>query len=267
MKRVAAFAAASLVLASGAQAQEMVTLDARPGVTQSFVILGMAGRQPEAVALLYVGAGGRIDLRSEEGEVKFAARNFLPRSGGDFARNGVLPVVMDAPSDQGELTEGYRMGAEQTRDARAVLMELKKRYPALPIYLVGTSRGTISAAYLGRELGEEVAGIVLTSTMFGGNNPRRQAPTLRGFDYARIKTRLLFVHNREDACEHTPYASAARLAPRYALISVQGGKPAESASCEPFSAHGYFGREAETVDAISAWMLNKPFAKEIGNPR
>ena len=241
----------------------MVTLAPRAGVTQSFVILGMEGRQPDAVALLYIGAGGRINLRREEGEVKFGARNFLPRSSGEFARNGLLPVVMDAPSDRVELTEGYRSSREQTIDARAVVTELNKRYPALPIYLVGTSRGTISAAYLGRDLGDEVAGVVLTSTMFGSSNPKRQAPTLRGFDYARIKARLLFVHHRDDACEHTPYASAARLAPRYALVSVKGGKPAESGSCEPFSAHGYFGKEAQTVDAIAAWMLKKPFPAEV----
>lgn len=242
----------------------MVTLATRPGVTQAFVVLGMEGRQPEAVALLYVGAGGRINLRREEGQVKFSARNFLPRSGGDFARNRVLPVVMDAPSDQVDLTEGYRTSAEQTVDARAVVQELRKRYPALPIYLVGTSRGTISVAYLGRDLGDGVAGVVLSSTMFGSSNPRRQAPTLRGFDYARINAPLLFVHHRDDACEHTPYASAAKLASRYALVSVKGGKPAESPACEPLSAHGFYGVEAPTVDAICAWMLKKPFVKEIG---
>ena len=260
--RVFAFLAA--LASAGAAAQEMVTLATRPGVTQSFVILGMESRQPEAVAVLYVGAGGRINLRREEGQVKFSARNFLPRSGAEFARNGLLAVVMDAPSDQVDLTEGYRTSAEQTVDARAVLQELKKRYPALPIYLVGTSRGTISVAYLGRDLGDEVAGVVLSSTMFGSSNPRRQAPTLRGFDYARIKTPLLFVHHRDDACEHTPYASAAKLAPRYALVSVKGGKPAESPACEPLSAHGFYGVEAQTIDAIAAWMLKKPFTKEVG---
>ena len=241
-----------------------MTLATRAGVTQSFVILGMEGRQANAVALLYVGAGGRINLRAEEGQVKLSLRNFLSRSGREFARNGLLPVVMDAPSDQVELTEGYRTSTEQAVDARAVVSELKKRYPALPVYLVGTSRGTISVAYLGRDLGDEVAGVVLTSTMFGSSNPRRQAPTLRGFDYARIKAPLLFVHHRDDACEHTPYASAAKLASRYALVSAKGGKPAESHACEPFSAHGFYGVEAQTIDAIAAWMLKKPFTKEVG---
>lgn len=261
MKRLLAIVAACA--APLAAAQELITVPSRPGVTQSFIVLPMGANAPAAIALLYVGAGGRINARSEDRQVKFGARNFLPRSAADFVRNGVLPVVMDAPSDQTELTEGYRMGSEQTADARAVVAELKRRLPGVPVYLVGTSRGTISAAFIGRDLGGEVAGVVLTSTLFGSNNARRQAPNLRGFDYGAIQSQLLFVHHREDGCEHTPYAAAARVVPRYELISVSGGKNAESGPCEPFSAHGYFGREAATVDAIAGWMLKRPFPKQI----
>ncbi|HEY5898927.1 MAG TPA: hypothetical protein VIV54_15265 [Burkholderiales bacterium] len=244
-------------------ADELVSVESRAGVRQPFVILDGGAVQAHAIALLYVGGAGRIGARGEDGVVKFGAKNFLPRSRAEFARNGVLPVVMDAPSDQAELTADYRKSREQSADARAVIAELKRRLPGLPIFVVGTSRGTISAAFVGRDLGGEVAGVVLTSTMFGSGNPRRQAPTLRGFDYAGIGSRLLFVHHRSDACEHTPYDAAARLGERYALVSVSGGKPPESAPCEPFAAHGYFGREPQTVDAIAAWMLNRPFAKEI----
>ena len=44
---------------------------------------------------------------------------------------------------------------------------------------------------------------------------------------------------------------------------VRGGKPPESGPCDPFAPHGYFGREAETVDAIAAWMLKKSHPKDI----
>ena len=246
-----------------AASPELVSVPSRPGVTQSFVILPIAARTPQAIALLYVGGGGRINARMEHGEVHFGARNFLPRSAAEFARNGVLPVVMDAPSDQMELAEGYRTGAEQSTDARAVIGELKRRFPGLPVYLVGTSRGTISAAYVGRDLVAEVAGVVLTSTMFGGGNPRRTAPTLRGFDYAPLASKLLFVHHRDDGCEHTPYSGAARLGSGYELISVSGGKPSESAACEPFSAHGFYGVEGPTVDAIAGWMLKRPYPRQV----
>ena len=253
---------AALGAAPCAASPELVSISTRQGVTQPFVILPMAGA-PQAVALLYIGGGGRVNARREDGQVTFGARNFLPRSAAEFARNGILPVVMDAPSDQSELTDGYRMGPEQSVDARAVVAELKRRYPGLPVYIVGTSRGTISGAYISRDLGAEVSGVVLTSTMFGSGNPRRQAPNLRGFDYGAIRTPLLFVHHREDGCEHTPYAAAERLAARHDLVSVSGGRPPESGPCDPFSAHGFFGVEGATVDAIAGWMLKRPFAKQV----
>jgi pimeloyl-ACP methyl ester carboxylesterase len=256
---LAAAMAASPCVAS----EELARVATRPGVTQPFVILSMRGVEPAAIALLYVGGAGRINARDDEGHVTYGARNFLPRSGAEFVRNAILPVVMDAPSDQGELSDAYRMGAEQTADARGVIGELKKRFPALPVYVVGTSRGSISAAYVGRDLGPQIAGVVLTSSVFGGPNPKRQVASLRGFDYGAIQSRLLFVHHRDDACEHTPYAAAARLGARYDLISVSGGQPAQSGPCEPLHAHGYFGKEAQTVDAIAAWMLKRPFLREI----
>ena len=240
----------------------MVTVPSRPGVTQSFVIADMGGRAPQALALLYVGGGGTIHLRMEDGQVKFAARNFLPRSRAEFARNGIVPVIMDAPSDLEELSEQYRSGEEQTADARAAIAELRKRYPGLPVYIVGTSRGTLSAAYLGRALGDEIAGVVLTSTVFIAP-PRRPALSLRDFDYASIKAPLLLVHHRDDSCSVTPYWAAARVGERYALVSVRGGKSADSPACEPLAPHGFYGKEAGTVDAIAAWMLKRPFAKDI----
>jgi pimeloyl-ACP methyl ester carboxylesterase len=256
-------AIAALAAAAPLAAHELVTVASRPGVTQSFLVIDTGSVKPQAIALLYTGGGGRIDLRREDGELKYRPHNFLVRAAADFARNGVLPVVMDAPSDQNELTDDYRRGSAQSADARAVVRELKQRFAGLPVYLVGTSRGTVSAAVLGRELGDEVAGVVLTSSMFGSSNVRRQAPNLRGFDYGAIRARLLLVHHREDGCEHTPYASAERLAARYPLVSVSGGKPPQSGPCEPYAAHGYFGREAETAAAIAAWMLGRPFPKDI----
>ena len=48
-----------------------------------------------------------------------------------------------------------------------------------------------------------------------------------------------------------------------ALVTVRGGKRAQSPPCEPLAQHGFYGKEAETVDAIAAWMLGKPFPKDI----
>ena len=78
-----------------------------------------------------------------------------------------------------------------------------------------------------------------------------------------MKVPILFVHHREDACESTPFHEADLLGARFPLVAVKGGKPPESGPCEPFAPHGFYGKEPETVDAIAAWMLKKPYRKEI----
>jgi hypothetical protein len=253
----------ALAFAPCASAQEMVSLQTRPGVTQSFLIAGMGGRKAEAAAVLFTGGGGTINLRMEGGRPKFGAGNFLVRARGEFIRNGVLPVILDAPSDHArEMPDHFRAGEAHRQDVRAVLAEVRKRYPGLPLYLVGTSRGTVSVAYLAAALGDEVAGAVQTSTLFFGGGPARAA-ILSSFNWSSIKVPLLFVHHADDSCVATPYLEARRLEPRYPLVTVHGGKPPESPACEPQAQHGFYGKDAATVDAIAAWMLNKPFAKEI----
>jgi hypothetical protein len=252
-----------IALCGAAFCQEIVTLQTRPGVTQSFFIADRGERKFEAAAMLLIGGGGNIGLRLEEGRPRFAQGNFLPRSRREFIRNGILPVILDNPSDQPDaMSDAFRESREHYTDIRAVRGELYKRYPDLPVFLVGTSRSTLSVAYLARRLQTDIQGAVLTSSMFytGGRNPR---PVLVGFNWSQIRPPLLFVHHQDDGCGATPYGEAARLGGRYPLITVRGGKPPESGPCEPLSNHGYFGKEAETVDAIAAWMLKKPYPKEI----
>jgi hypothetical protein len=253
-------------LAGEAAAQELVRLQTRPGATQSFFIANMGGRKAEAAAMLLIGGGGNIRLRLEDGQARFAQGNFLPRARREFIRNGILPVILDNPSDQqaGDgMSDAFRESREHVTDIRAVRGELEKRYPGLPVFLVGTSRSTLSAAHVARALEAELKGVVLTSSLFYSGSGQRARQVLAGFDWSQTKLPLLFVHHEDDGCGATPYRDAARLAARYPLITVRGGKPPESAPCEPMSNHGYFGKEAETVDAITAWMLGKPFTKEI----
>ena len=180
-----------------AKAQEIVTLQTRPGVTQSFFIANMGSRKPAAAALLLIGGGGNIHLRSEGGVVKFSTGNFLPRSRREFIRNGVLPVILDNPSDQqaGQgMSDAFRQSAEHASDIRAVAAEVKKRHPGLPVFVVGTSRSTVSAAYLAGALQGEVAGAVLSSSLFY-TDIRARFPALAGFDWSSVKMPILFVHH------------------------------------------------------------------------
>jgi hypothetical protein len=256
-----------LGLVAAAPAQEIVRLSTRPGVSQSFFVASLP-QNPQAVAVLFPGSGGLIRLRQEKGQIRFGQNNFLVRSRGEFVKRGVVAVIVDASSDYqsgGGMSDNFRLGSDHFTDVSVVVGDLGKRSPGLPIFLIGTSRGTISAAALGARFASGLSGVVLTSTMFrpAGARSNEPGPGLSRFDFTTIKVPVLFVHHVSDECGVTPYGDAARLADKYPLISVLGGRAPESGPCDPFSAHGYFGKESETIEQIVNWMLKKPFLEEV----
>ena len=246
-----------------AYGQEIVTLQTRPGATQSY-FLARAPQSPQAVAVLLPGGGGNIRLRTEDGQIRFGPNNFVVRTRTEYINRGVVAAIVDAPSDQQTgMADEFRLGEQHHTDISAMVEDLKKRFPGIPVFLVGTSRGTISAAALGKRMGKSVDGVVLTSTVFLPSSGRRSQPGLSGFDFSSIAAPLLFVHHVDDGCGVTPYYAAKRLADRYPLVSVTGGQPPQSEPCEALSAHGYLGKEDETVEAIVNWMLKKPYRNNI----
>jgi hypothetical protein len=244
-----------------ASAEDIVTLPTRGGVTQSYLLAAPDGGKAQAVALLFAGGMGRVDLERETARRGPDRGNFLVRSRQLFAQRGIAAAVMDAPSDEtAGMNDEFRLGSSHAADIAKVVADLKSRFPGAPVFLVGTSRGTLSAASAGKQLGQAVDGVVLTATLFLAAGQR---PGLSGFDFATIPSPVLFVHHVDDGCAYTPYSSARRLAGRFPVVSVSGGRPAESKPCEAMSAHGFLGKEPETVGAIANWMLKRAYPREI----
>jgi len=252
----------ALLAATGAAAAEdIVILSTRGGVTQSYLLSSPPPGKARAVAILFPGGAGKVELEREAARVLLDRGNFLVRSRRLFTGSGIVAAVMDAPSDQPRGVEDeFRLGSSHAEDVGRVVADLKSRFPGLPVFLVGTSRGTISAASTGKRLGPGVDGAVLTATVFLAS---RRQPGLSGFDFSSIPVPLLFVHHVDDGCDYTPHSAAKRLADRYPVVSVSGGLPPQSKPCEAMSPHGFLGREADTVDAIAKWMLKQPYPLEI----
>lgn len=242
-------------------AEDIVSLATRGGVTQSYLLSAPETGKPRAVAILFPGGAGKTDLERESARKVLDRGNFLVRSRRLLAAGGIVAAVMDAPSDRASgMDDDFRLGDAHAEDIGKVIADLKTRYPGLPVFLVGTSRGTVSAASAGRRLGKTVDGVVLTATLFLAT---RQQPGLSGFDFGAIPSPLLFVHHAGDGCAYTPYAAAKRLSDRYPLVTVSGGSPPQSKPCEAMSEHGFLGREAATLEAIANWMLKQPYNREI----
>jgi pimeloyl-ACP methyl ester carboxylesterase len=255
------------LLATGVAAAEpvaeIVTLQVRDGATQSFLLVADPSVAVEQVVVLFSGGAGNVRLRAASLRPAFAERgNFLVRTRYRWAEGGFASAVVDAPSDRAELglDDTFRSGRTHAEDIGKVVADLRRRFPNAQVTLVGTSRGTVSAASVAGHLQGQVDRVVLTATLF---NASRGGAGLSGFDYRTIKVPLLFVHHVDDACPATPYATARRLSSAWPLVSVSGGHAPESGPCDPLAPHGFFGREAETVAAVKAWIRGGTFPAQV----
>ena len=242
---------------------ELVTLPVRENITETYLLVADGATPVEQVVLLFSGGSGQVKLRPISTTPAYAERgNFLVRTRYLWSTDGFASAVVDVPTDhQGSgLDDNFRLSQTHADDIAKVIADLRQRFPKAKLTLVGTSRGTVSAASIARYLPTAVDKIVLSSTLFSAS---RNGSGLSSFDYTTIKAPLLFVHHADDGCGVTPYSGARRQGSSYPLITVHGGKPAESGECDPLAAHGYFGKEAETVNAIKSWIRGSAFPSEI----
>ncbi len=233
-----------------------VVVSKREGAEQVFLFMKV--KRPVASVILFAGGGGTLNI---ENGVIGKDSNFVVRSRFRFAREGFNVAVVDAPSDQRNL-RGYRDTLFHALDIKGVIAYLRKA-SNVPVWLIGTSRGTISAANAASRLKEGGAdGLVLTATVFeqsGGGG------TITDVDLGSITVPTLFAHHKKDRCFVTPYAAVAphmkslRNAPKVEQITFEGGLPAQDSHCGNQGPHGFLGIEDEVVRAIGNWIkANNP---------
>lgn len=251
-----ALAAALVAMAAFAQEPRVVDLPTRPGVTQRFLYVPAA--QPVAAAILFAGGDGGLRIDAS-GRFGWGGGNFLVRSRKRFADRGVSVAVIDAPSDRQSppYLSGFRLSPAHAADVRAVVAWLRDE-TKLPVWLIGTSAGTFSAAATALA-GVGADGLVLTSTIVVD---RRGGRTVATMPLETLRMPVLVVHHRDDACPSTPYAEVPEMfaklapAPRSKLVTFDGGRN-EGDPCEAFAHHGYPGLEPQVVEAIVEFMLGK----------
>jgi pimeloyl-ACP methyl ester carboxylesterase len=242
-----------------AAADQLVSLTKPGGAALRYILTTDPGRAPapETGVILFTGGEGRVGLAKG---IPQPGANFLLRSRALFAQDGLAVAVYDPSDEIGTLSDAARMSAVHREEVEQVLADLKARTGVRKVYLVGTSRGTISAAYLATALKGQVDGVVLTSTLFASS---RAGPGLSGFDFSSIPQPLLFVHHTADGCKSTAPGYAKALGTRYSVIWVDGVEGSEGDACGPYSAHGYLGREPATVRAMSDWILSRKLVAKV----
>jgi pimeloyl-ACP methyl ester carboxylesterase len=221
----------------------------------------------QAALVLLAGGGGHVDL-DRKGCVRALKGNFLVRSLTLFHRAGFSTALVDAPSDHpGEDgLKGFRIALQHADDLGKIIADLRKRAKA-PVWVVGTSRGTISAANAAARLSGSNApdGVVLTSAvMSGGSGGRRPWATQTVFDFRleAIAAPVLVVGHASDNCPRTPARlmgniTARTNAAREQVVTVSGGPGGAQTgldACQGRTPHGFVGQEAAVVAGIARFI-------------
>lgn len=256
----------SWIAAPARAAQEIVTLETRPGVTVKVLIMTSSGSS-KGTLLMFPGGSGANHF-SERGVKIRLSNNFLVRSSNQFMKQGFVIAIVDVPSDQANgMNDQFRTSKDHTEDIKKLLDQFDQKLPK-PIFLVGTSRGTLSAAHLAISFKEQrLGGVVLTSSIGASKGG---GMSLFNLPLEEITLPVLFVHHREDGCWASRFNDALQLqkritgSPRTQFIEVLSGDPARSGPCEALSLHGYLGKEREVVTAITDWIQGKPVVEKIG---
>lgn len=244
--------------AYGQVVQKVVDIPTRPGVSQKMVVL--FPQNPKAAVILFAGGHGGLQI-FPNGSFKWGEGNFVVRTRQLFAEQDLLVVIVDAPSDRQRppYLSGFRQRPEHVADIKAVIEWIREQ-AKVPVWLVGTSRGTQSAAYVATELNglDGPDGLVLTSTILT-DEKGRPVPAM---PLGKLHIPVLVVHHKQDGCGHCSFSDVPGLmekltsAPKKQLLTFEGGEN-RGDPCEPFAYHGFNGLEREVVSQIAAWIHTK----------
>lgn len=238
--------------------QEVREIPTRPGVTVRFIYA--RAENPVASAVLLQGGSGAIGIYPN-GTTQ--SGGFLATGAERFARNGISVAVPDAPSDRRNLQD-FRATPEHAQDI-AALMAFLRQQANVPVWAVGTSNGSLSAASAATTLKDKGPdGIVLTAAVT--KRPVSQAHPVTDAPLGEVTVPVLLVHHKEDGCQVTPYAAmpdllaALKSARKTELIGVEGGSPGSGPPCGG-GHHQFLGIEDAVTNAIADWIRRNPPGK------
>ena len=235
-----------------------------------------AGKPTAAVAaILLVGGGGWVDI-DQAGCPQRLKGNILVRTAPRLRAAGVTTVLVDAPSDWpgDDGLAGFRIQAPHAADLGRVVADIRARTGARTVWLIGHSRGSLSAANAAARLSgtEAPDGVVLASAMLVGENSKRKpwvAQTVFDTDIKNFRGALLLVGHAADNCvrsvpEQMDAVLAGANAARAQAVRVTGGpRPAGRApslsACEVHEPHDFVEQDGLFADGVLRFIQGGRF--------
>ena len=237
------------------------------GSRTTYSLAGLSDTARAALVLL-AGGGGFLDL-DDQGCTRKLKGNTLVRSRTLFHRHGFVTALVDAPSDHQKKDGlgGFRITSRHAQNIGRVITDVRDR-TGLPVWPIGTSRGTISAANAASRLAGAGApnGLVLTSPVTSGRQGARKpwvAQTVFSVRLESIRMPVLVIAHAADKCIRTPPSLAGEITEktngeREQAVVVTGGPGADGdqsvKACQGRTPHGFVGQEAEVADGITRFI-------------
>jgi hypothetical protein len=269
---LALLVAAAAAAPASAQGPKAVTIDSnltvreRPYSPQIFVLA-------RASVILLAGGDGVLDLiqtGSQAGDIRELQGNFLIRSARRFLNARLNVAMLDAapalPAPNG--LNNQRLTQAHADHIGAVIGVVRNRWPGRPVWLVGTSNGTLSAVNAAARLtGASLPnGVVLTSAVTAPGTAPEEAGTVLAANpgLANITVPTLVAWHAQDQCALSLAASAEAVfngltslpAARKGKFIATGGSPnVAMPRCSAFGRHGFNAAEQAMVGAIANFIF------------
>jgi hypothetical protein len=250
---------------------EVITLRTHGASTTSYSLaLPPASAPPEGrMALVLLPGGPGYLALDQQGCATKLKGSSLVRSRDLFHQAGLITALVDAPSDhRGEDgLGGFRLTGQHAEDIGKVIADVRQR-TNVPVWLIGTSRGAISAASAASRLTGPAApdGLVLTSPVTSGKAGGRKvwvAQTVHGARIETVRMPVLVVVHAGDRCIRSPPGLAKKIAARangvreQTVTVIGGAAPSRGVSveaCQGRTPHGFLGQEAEVAAGLARFI-------------
>ena len=187
--------------------------------------------------------------------------NFLIRARRHLVTDQVVTLLVDCHTKVGDICRPeYQSSKERYEHVKAVVNAARVKLPAIKeVYLLSTSMGSISSAFIALNGQKEFAGVIHTASV--DPTAPKSYVQLKDFDYSAIKTPQAFIHHVEDPCSMTPYGYFQFISEKYKvpLISVSGGSDFQGAPCMAFTQHGFRGKEIMVMRHVLKMLNTSPW--------
>jgi hypothetical protein len=248
---------------------KVVSVATHEGTTTLYALsLPAGGARPAAVLVLLAGGGGFVNL-DDAGCPRALTGNSLVVMAPILHSLGYATALVDAPSDRQEDEDGlggFRSDPRHAEDLARIIVDLRGK-TGVPVWLAGTSRGTISAVNAASRLKGAALpdGVILTSALMEGGRGKKDwvRDSVFNHDLGAITVPLLLIGHEKDYCLRSPPERMPELlgkisSQRKQLVTMTGGPGWRGGyslkACVGRAPHGFNGLRREQAEGIARFI-------------